>query len=60
VGEQTLLNSLWQVLSNSGLSIEVHFLSPILEAAAQTAPSRAELGRSARLAIAEVVGQKNI
>ena len=60
VGDQTLLNSLWQVLSNSGLSIEVHFLSPILEAAAQTAPPRAELGRSARLAIAEVVGQKNI
>jgi len=55
VGEQTLADSLWRVLSTSGLSIEIHFLSTILEARAENAPPRAELGRLARHAIAKVV-----
>ena len=58
VGEQTLMNSLWQVLSSQGLSIELHFLAPIMHADALEAPPRAELGRLARHAIAEVVAQK--
>ena len=59
VGEQTLINSLWQVLSAQGLSIELHFLAPIMQADAVEAPPRAELGRLARHAIAEVVAQKS-
>lgn len=55
VGEQTLLESLWCVLSSSGLSIEIHFLPTLLEAGSATPPPRAELGRLAREAIATVV-----
>jgi 1-acyl-sn-glycerol-3-phosphate acyltransferase len=55
VGEQTLLESLWCVLSASGLSVEIHFLPSILEAGAESPPPRAELGRLARGAIATVV-----
>lgn len=55
VGEQTLVDSLWRVLSASGLSIEIHFLPLILEAGAENAPPRAELGRLTRGAIATVV-----
>ncbi len=55
VGEQTLLESLWCVLSASGLSVEIHFLPSILEAGAESPPPRAELGRLAREAIATVV-----
>ena len=55
VGEQTLLESLWCVLSASGLSVEIHFLPSILEAGAESPAPRAELGRLAREAIATVV-----
>ena len=55
VGEQTLVDSLWQVLSATGLSIEIHFLPTLLEAAAKDAPPRVELSRLAREAIASVV-----
>jgi len=55
VGEQTLLNSLWHILSASGLSIKIHFLPTVLEAGAESAPPRAELGRLARDAISAVV-----
>ena len=51
VGEQTLLNSFWQVLSAEGLSIQMTFLTPILQAGAQCPPARAELGRLARESI---------
>ncbi len=59
VGEQTLLDSVWCVLSAKGLSVEMHFLPLILETQVVNAPPRAELGRLARHAIAEVVLQKN-
>ncbi len=55
VGEQTLLESVWCILSASGLSVEMHFLPIILEAGAESPPPRAELGRLAREAIATVV-----
>lgn len=55
VGEQTLLESVWRVLSASGLSVEIHFLPVVLEAGAENAPPRAELGRLARGAISAVV-----
>lgn len=55
VGEQTLLESLWQVLSSSGLSIEIHFLPTLLEAGAENALPRVELSRLARGAIGQVV-----
>ena len=59
VGEQTLVESLWQVLSSSGLSIEIHFLPLIAQANDPSLPTRAELARSARLSLIEVVLQKN-
>ena len=55
VGEQTLLESLWQVLSNSSLSIEIHFLPTLLEAGAESPPPRTVLSRLAREALATVV-----
>jgi len=55
VGEQTLLDSVWCVLSASGLSVEIHFLPIILKAGAESPPPRAELGRLARHTIGEVV-----
>jgi 1-acyl-sn-glycerol-3-phosphate acyltransferase len=55
VGEQTLLESLWCVLSASGLSIDIHFLPIVLEAGVESPAPRAELGRLAREAIATVV-----
>lgn len=55
VGEQTLLESLWCVLSSSGLSIEIHFLPTLLEAGAESPPPRTVLSRLAREAIAAVV-----
>lgn len=55
VGEQTLLESLWQVLSSSDLSIEIHFLPTLLEAGAENALPRVELSRLARGAIGQVV-----
>jgi len=55
VGEQTLLDSLWCVLSTSDLAVEIHFLPIILEAGATSPAPRAELGRLAREAIATVV-----
>jgi 1-acyl-sn-glycerol-3-phosphate acyltransferase len=55
VGEQTLLESVWCILSASGLSVEIHFLPIILEAGAESPPPRAELGRLARDAISAVV-----
>jgi 1-acyl-sn-glycerol-3-phosphate acyltransferase len=55
VGEQTLLESLWCVLSASGLSIEIHFLPTLLEAGAESSPPRVALSRLAREAIATVV-----
>lgn len=55
VGEQTLLESLWCVLSSSGLSIEIHFLPALLEAGAESPPPRVALSRLAREAIAAVV-----
>lgn len=58
VGEQTLIESLWCVLSASGLSIELHFLPILLEAGAENAPPRVELSRLAREAIATVVMKK--
>lgn len=59
VGEQTLLDSLWCVLSTSDLAVEIHFLPIILEAGAESPPLRAELGRLAREAIATVVLKQN-
>jgi len=55
VGEQTLLESLWCVLSASGLSIEIHFLPTLLEAGAESPPPRTVLSRLAREALAAVV-----
>ena len=55
VGEQTLLDSVWCVLSTSGLSVEIHFLPVILKAGAESPPPRAALGHMARDAIAAVV-----
>ena len=55
VGEQTLLESLWCVLSASGLSIEIHFLPTLLEAGAESPPPRTVLSRLARETIAAVV-----
>jgi 1-acyl-sn-glycerol-3-phosphate acyltransferase len=55
VGEQTLVESLWCVLSASGLSIEIHFLPTLLEAGAESPPPRVALSRLAREAIATVV-----
>lgn len=55
VGEQTLLESLWCVLSSSGLSIEIHFLPTLLEAGAESPPPRTVLSRLAREALATVV-----
>jgi 1-acyl-sn-glycerol-3-phosphate acyltransferase len=55
VGEQTLLESLWCVLSSSGFSIEIHFLPTLLEAGAESPPPRTVLSRLAREAIATVV-----
>ena len=55
VGEQTLLESVWCILSASGLSVEIHFLPVVLEARAENAPPRAALGHMARDAIAAVV-----
>ena len=58
VGEQTLLESLWCVLSASGLSIEIHFLPTLLEAGAESPPPRLVLSRLAREAIATKVMKK--
>ena len=55
VGEQTLLDSVWCVLSASGLSVEIHFLPIILKAGAESPPTSAELGGLARHTIGEVV-----
>ena len=59
VGEQTLVDSLWRVLSASGLSIEVHFLPLVAQANTTSLPSRAELARLTRQVLSEVVLQKN-
>ena len=59
VGEQTLVESLWQVLSSSGLSIEIHFLPLIAQANQPDLPTRAELARVARQSLAEVVSKNN-
>ncbi len=59
VGEQTLVESLWCVLSAAQLAIEIHFLPSIAQANAPSLPTRAELSRLARQSISEVVVQKN-
>ena len=59
VGEQTLVESLWCVLSATQLSIEIHFLPLIAQANEPILPTRAELSRVARQSISEVVVQKN-
>lgn len=59
VGEQTLVESLWCVLSASGLSIEIHFLPLIAQKNDPSLPTRAELARIARGSLIEVVLQKN-
>jgi 1-acyl-sn-glycerol-3-phosphate acyltransferase len=59
VGEQTLLESLWCVLSASGLSIEIHFLPLIAQTNQPDLPTRAELARVSRQSLAEVVSKNN-
>jgi len=59
VGEQTLVESLWCVLSASGLSIEIHFLPLIAQAKELNLPTRAELARVARQSVSEVVSKNN-
>jgi 1-acyl-sn-glycerol-3-phosphate acyltransferase len=59
VGEQTLLESLWCVLSTSGLSIEIHFLPLIAQVNQPDLPTRAELARVARQSLSEVVSKNN-
>jgi 1-acyl-sn-glycerol-3-phosphate acyltransferase len=59
VGEQTLVESLWCVLSASGLSIEIHFLPLIAQAKELNLPTRAELARAARQSVSEVVSKNN-
>jgi 1-acyl-sn-glycerol-3-phosphate acyltransferase len=58
VGEQTLIESLWCVLSARGLSIEIHFLPTLLEAGAESPPPRLALSRLTREAIATKVMKK--
>jgi 1-acyl-sn-glycerol-3-phosphate acyltransferase len=55
VGEQTLIDSLWCVLSATGLSIELHFLPLIAQANDPELPTRAELARAARHSLGQVV-----
>jgi len=59
VGEQTLVESLWCVLSATGLSIDLHFLPLIAQANEPNLPTRAELARVARQSVSEVVSKNN-
>lgn len=54
VGEETLVQNLWRVLGDTGVSVELQFLPPVAQAGLQK-PPRAELARQAREAIRSAV-----
>jgi 1-acyl-sn-glycerol-3-phosphate acyltransferase len=54
VGEQTLVQNLWQVLGASGVRVEIVFLPPVASAQ-EDKPPRAELAKLARASIREAV-----
>ena len=56
VGEQTLLQNMWEVLGGTGVSIEMSFL-PVIWDGTEPAPVRAELSRHSRQLIAEALQQ---
>ena len=56
VGEQTLLQNMWEVLGGSGVSVEICFL-PIIWDGVEPAPVRADLSKHARQLISRALSQ---
>ena len=54
VGEQTLLQNMWEVLGGTGVSIDMNFL-PVIWDGTEPAPVRAELSKHARQLIAQAL-----
>lgn len=54
VGEQTLLQNMWEVLGGTGVSIEMKFL-PVIWNGSEPAPVRAELSRYSRQLISQAL-----